>query len=151
MTDANRPIGPAPRGAGHGCLWGCLIAAAVIIAVVAGTMSYTGWWLFSGFKNDPALHMVMTTVNGDRIARAVLGDNIEITSLSSSSVISDTTTGTHASYVARVKGSKAEGTLAIALETISGRTHVTSVVLTGPDGSSYDLTTGQATSPPGSI
>ena len=151
MTDANRPIGPAPRGAGHGCLWGCLIASAVIIVAVVGTMSYTGWWLFSGFRNDPALHMVMARVNGDRIARAVLGDNIEITSLSSSSVISDTTTGTHASYVARVKGSKAEGTLAITLETVSGRTHVTSVVLTGPDGSTYDLTTGQTTSPPGSI
>jgi hypothetical protein len=114
-------------------------------------MSYSGWWLFSGFKNDPELHAVMETVNGDRIARAVLGDNIEITSLASSSVNSDTTTGTHASYVARVKGTKAEGTLAITIDTVSGHTHVTSVVLTGPDGSTYDLTTSQSMPPPGSI
>src|SRR4029077_9311086 len=109
LTD--RPIGSGPRGAGHGCLWGCLIAGAIAIAVVVATMSYTGWWLFSGFRSDPALHAVMETVNGDRIARAVLGNNIEITSLASSSVTSDTTSGTHASYVARVKGSKGEGTL----------------------------------------
>lgn len=152
MTDTSRPIhGFAPRGAGHGCLWGCLVAAAIAIVALIGAMSYSGWWLFSGFKNDPELHAVMETVNGDRIARAVLGDNIEITSLASSSVNSDTTTGTHASYVARVKGTKAEGTLAITIDTVSGHTHVTSVVLTGPDGSTYDLTTSQSMPPPGSI
>lgn len=151
MTDASRPIGPVPRGTGHGCLWGCLIAAAVIIAALVGTMSYTGWWLFSGFRSDPALQAVMETVNNDRVARAVLGDNIEITSLTSSSVSSDTTTGTHAAYVAQVKGGKAEGTLAITLDKVSGRTHVTSLVLTGPDGATYDLTTSQTIPPPGSI
>jgi len=114
-------------------------------------MSYTGWWLFSGFRSDPALHLVMETVNSDRIARAVLGDNIEITSLASSSITSDTASGTHAYYVARVKGSKAEGMLAITLDTVAGHTHVTSEVLTGPDGSTYDLTTSQPTPPPGSI
>ena len=142
---------PAPRGSGHGCLWGCLIAALIAIAAIVGAMSYGGWFLFSGFKNDPALHAVMDTVNGDRIARAVLGDNIEITSLESSSFNSDVTTGKHASYVARVKGSKGEGTLAITVDTVSGQIHVTSVVLTGPDGSTYDLTTSQPATPPGSI
>jgi len=151
LTDASRPIGPGPRGAGHGCLWGCLIAAAIAIVVTIGAMSYTCWWLFSGFRSDPALHLVMETVNSDRIARAVLGDNIEITSLASSSITSDTASGTHAYYVARVKGSKAEGMLAITLDTVAGHTHVTSEVLTGPDGSTYDLTTSQPTPPPGSI
>ena len=93
----------------------------------------------------------MDTVNGDRIAHAVLGDNIEITSLASSSFNSDTTTGKHASYVARVKGSKGEGTLAITVDTVAGRNHVSSIVLTGPDGSTYDLTTSHPEPPPGSI
>jgi hypothetical protein len=123
----------------------------IAIAAVVGAMSYTGWWLFSGFRNDPGLHTLMETVNSDRIARAVLGDNIEITSLTSSSVRSDTTTGTHAFYVARVKGTRAEGTLAVTIDMVSGRTHVASVVLTGPDGSTYDLTTSHPTPPPGSI
>lgn len=114
-------------------------------------MSYGGWFLFSGFRNDPVLHGVMDTVNGDRIARAVLGDNIEITSLESSSFNSDITTGKHAAYVARVRGSKGEGTLAITVDTLSGRTHVTSIVLTGPDGSTYDLTTTGPATTPGSI
>ena len=149
MSDTRRPL--PTRGSGHGCLWGCLIAAVIAIAAVVGAMSYGGWWLFSGFKNDPTLHTVMDTVNGDRIAHAVLGDNIEITSLASSSFNSDTTTGTHASYVARVKGSKGEGTLAITADTVSGRTRITSIVLTGPDGSTYDLTTSRPEVPPGSI
>lgn len=149
MTD--RPIGPGPRGAGHGCLWGCLVAGAIAIAVVVATMSYTGWWLFSGFRSDPALHTVMETVNSNRIAHAILGDDIEITSMESSSITSDTATGTHAAYVARVRGSKAEGTLAITLEKVSGRTHITSLMLTGPDGNPYDLTTSQPVPPPGSI
>ena len=149
MSDRGRPF--PPRGSGHGCLWGCLIAGVIAIAAVVGAMSYGGWWLFSGFKNDPTLHTVMETVNADQIARAVLGDNIEITSLSSSSFNSDTATGTHASYVARVKGSKGEGTLAITADTLSGRTHITSIVLTGPDGSTYDLSTSRPEVPPGSI
>lgn len=149
MSDRNRPF--PPTGSGHGCLWGCLIAAVIAIAAVVGAMSYGGWWLISGFKNDPTLHIVMDKVNGDRIAHAVLGDNIEITSLASSSFNSDTATGTHASYVARVKGSKGEGTLAITADTVSGRTHVTSIVLTGPDGSTYDLTTSLPEPTPGSI
>ena len=140
-----------PSGSGHGCLWGCLIAAVIAIAAVVGAMSYGGWWLFSGFKNDPTLHSVMETVNSDRIAHAVLGENIEITSLASSSINSDSVTGTHAAYVARVKGSKGEGTLAITVDTVSGRTHIVSIVLTGPDGSTYDLSTSRPEVPPGAI
>lgn len=149
MSDASRPF--PPTRSGHGCLWGCLIAALIAIAAIVGAMSFSGWWLYSGFRNDPALHAVMETVNGDRIAHAVLGENIEITSLASSSFNSDTTTGKHASYVARVRGSKGEGTLSITVDTVSGRTHVTAIVLTGPDGSTYDLTTSQQRTTPGSI
>lgn len=148
MSDASRPF---PPRSGHGCLWGCLVAALVAIAAIVGAMSFSGWWLFSGFRSDPTLQAVMVTVNGDRIARAVLGDNIEITSLASSGVSSDTTTGEHASYVARVKGSKGEGTLSITVDTVSGRSQVTTIVLTGPDGSTYDLTTSQPRTTPGSI
>ncbi|MGZ5931399.1 MAG: cytochrome c oxidase assembly factor Coa1 family protein [Rhizomicrobium sp.] len=142
---------PPPPRSGHGCLWGCLIAAVIAIAAIVGAISYGGWWLYSGFKNDPTLQTVITSVNGDQIARSVLGDNIEITNLESSNFSSDLTTGKHASYVARVRGNRGEGTLAVTVDTISGRSRITSMVLTGPDGRTYDLTTSQPMAPPGSI
>jgi hypothetical protein len=82
---------------------------------------------------------VITTVNADQTARAVLGDNIEVTSVSSTSIESTIETGTTASYVAHVKGSRAEGTLEATVVTQHKVRHITILVLTGPDGRRYDL------------
>lgn len=155
MTDSGRampgPIPPPPPRSGHGCLWGCLIAVVIAIAAIVGAVSYGGWWLYSGFKSDPTLHVVLTTVNADQTARSVLGDNIEITNLESSSVSEDLATGKHASYVAHLRGTRGEGSLAVTVDVRDGRTHITSMTLTGPDGRSYDLTHPQSLAPPDSI
>lgn len=145
------PTPPQPRRSGHGCLWGCLIALAIAIAAVIGAMSYFGWFFASGFKDSPTLRMVMEVVNGDETARAILGDNIEITSLESSSFADDTIVGKRESYVARVKGGRAEGTLSVTVDSHAALKHITSLVLTGPDGRTYDLTSSQSRAPPGSI
>ena len=145
------PGRPAPYRSGHGCLWGCLVATLIAVGVFAVAISYSGWWLTAGFRSDKTLQTVVDTLNGDRIARSVLGDNIQIATLQSSSITSDTATGTRASYVARVKGSRAEGSLAVTLESRSGQHHITSMILTGPDGSTYDLTVSRPYVPPGSI
>src|SRR6266481_4387395 len=80
LTDATIPGPlPPPPPRSHGCLWGCLAAAIIAIVAIVGVASYTGWYFTSGFKNDVTLHAVMNVVNGDQIARAVLGDNIQIT------------------------------------------------------------------------
>jgi hypothetical protein len=142
---------PAPYRSGHGCLWGCLIAVLIALGVFAVAISYSGWWLTSGFKSNKTLHFVVETINSEQIARAVLGDNIRIVDLQSSSISSDTTTGTHEAFVARVQGSKAEGTLNVTVETRSGNSRITSMILTGPDGSTYDLTISRPLAPPGSI
>ena len=154
MTDANQALPgpmPPPSRAGHGCLWGCLIAAVIAVAAILGAISYGGWWLYSGFKNDPTLHVVMETLNANQIARSVLGDDIAIVDLESSNFSTDTTNGTHASYVAHLRGSKGNGLLAVTVDTGARNSRITSMVLTGPDGRTYDLATPLPTVPPGSI
>ncbi len=145
------PLPPPPLRSGHGCLWGCLAAALIAIVALVGTFGYLGWYLSSGFKNDATLTMVIGTVNGNQIARSVLGDHIEIAGLSSTSVQSTLATGTTASYVARLKGARAEGTLEATVVTHDRASHITVLLLTGPDGRRYDLTGPPQTNPQDSI
>ncbi|HUO90921.1 MAG TPA: cytochrome c oxidase assembly factor Coa1 family protein [Rhizomicrobium sp.] len=147
------PLPPAPRER-HGCLYGCLIAAGIFLVVLIGGFSWMGWYFYSGFKNNATLKSVVVELNNNQVARSVLGDNIEITSLSSSNFSADLSTGKTESYVAHVKGSKGEGTLSISAETPPrGQTHITKLSLIGPDGREYDLLSGAggSRSPPGSI
>jgi hypothetical protein len=133
------PLPPQPHRS-HGCLWGCLIAALVAIVAIVGAVSYTGWYLYTGFKNDPTLHAVIGVVNNEGVARAVLGNNITITNVEGSSFNTDLNTGKTVSYVAHLKGSKGEGTLNITVVTPKGgAAHTTVLMLTGPDGHKYDL------------
>lgn len=154
MTDTAHatpgPLPPPPRRS-HGCLWGCLIAALVAIVAIVGGVTYTGWYFYNGFKNDPMLHAVMSTVNGDGAAREVLGNNITITNIEGSSINTDTNSGKTVTYVAHLKGSKGEGTLNITVETPNGgAAHTTVLTLTGPDGQKHDLLNrgSDATTPP---
>lgn len=155
MTDTDfampGPLPPPPQRARHGCLWGCLIAAAIAITAFAGAISYFGWFLNSGYKNNSTLHAVMSVVNADPIARSVLGDNIRITSLEGTGFSADTRTGKRESYAAHVQGSRGEGRLSVTVETQGGMNRITSMVLTGPDGNTYDLTSSRPHIPPDSI
>lgn len=152
MTDAYASPGrPAPYRSGHGCLWGCLVAVLIVAGIVAVTISYSGWWLTSGFRGGKTLHLVVETINSDQIARSVLGENIRIVDLQSSTFASDTVSGTHEAYMARVQGSRATGTLSVTVDTTANTSRITSMILTGPDGSTYDLTASRPYVPPGSI
>ncbi len=133
------PLPPPPRS-NHGCLWGCLIAGGIALAAIIAAVSYGGWYLYSGFKHNETIIAVTLQLNTNSTARAVLGDKIEVTNLSNSSFNTTTETGTDEAYVAKVKGSKAEGTLSIKAKTPPGGTrHITELKLTGPDGRTYDL------------
>ena len=153
MSDADfatpGPLPSQPRRSEHGCLWGCLIAAAIAIAAIVGAFSYFGWYFYSGFKESPTLHAVMSVVNTDQTARAVLGEHITITNLEGSSFSEDLRTGRRETYIAHVRGSKGEGTLSVTVQTEQGMNHITSMLLTGPDGLSHDLTSSRTS--PGSI
>jgi hypothetical protein len=143
------PLPPPPhRSAGGGCLWGCLFGALIAIAAVVGGYSYLHWYLFNGFKNDSTLQVVMARVNRDALARSVLGDDIAVTSLSGTSINSQLGSGTTASYVAQVKGTKAQGTISATTVTQDHNIRITALTLTGPDGHVYDLLGGGQQAPP---
>ena len=153
MSDADfttpGPLPPQPRRSEHGCLWGCLIGAAIAIAAIVGMFSYFGWYFYSGYKESPTLHAVMSVVKADQTARAVLGEHIEITNLEGSSISEDLRSGRHESYIAHLRGSKGEGTLSVTVQVESEMNRITAMVLTGPDGRTYDLTSSRTS--PGSI
>ena len=153
MSDADftmpGPLPPQPRRSEHGCLWGCLIAAAIAIAAIVGMFSYFGWYFYSGYKESPTLHAVMGVVKADQTVRAVLGEHIEITNLEGSSISEDLRSGRRESYIAHLRGSKGEGTLSVTVHIESEMSRITAMVLTGSDGRSYDLTSSRAS--PGSI
>jgi hypothetical protein len=128
-----------------------LVAALVVVGLIGVAINYSDWWLTSGFNGGKSLHIVIETINRDQIARSVLGDNIRIVDLQSSTFASDTASGTHEAYMARVQGSRAGGTLSVTVDTVSGKSRITSMILTGPDGSTYDLTVSRPYVPPGSI
>jgi hypothetical protein len=128
-----------------------LVAALVVVGLIGVAINYSDWWLTSGFNGGKSLHIVIETINRDQIARSVLGDNIRIVDLQSSTFASDTASGTHEAYMARVQGSRAAGTLSVTIDTAAGKSRITSMILTGPDGSTYDLTVSRPYVPPGSI
>jgi len=136
------PIPPPPRRNSHGCLWGCLAASLIAIVVIGGGLGYFGWYFYSGFKSDATLKNVMDVVASDQIARAILGDDITVTNLESSSVNADLESKTNR-YVAHLKGTRGEGTLSATVITPhGGKPTITGLLLVGPDGHQYNLLTG---------
>ncbi|HXC55767.1 MAG TPA: cytochrome c oxidase assembly factor Coa1 family protein [Rhizomicrobium sp.] len=154
MTDVSHatpgPLPPPPPRSGHGCLWGCLIAAGIAVALAIGGFGYIFWYLGHGVKDTPTVKAAIVQVNADQIARAVLGDNIEVTGATSFNSSSDLATGSKESYVVHVKGSKGEGDLAIDADTPrGGALHLDKLSLTA-GGQTYDLLHAPG-NPPGSI
>ncbi len=152
MTDTATPgpLAPPPRRSGPGCLWGCLFAGLIAITALIGAFSYLGWYFTSGFKNDPTLAFVMTTVKGDGEARAILGSDVEVEGMASTAFSNDLTAGKTASYVLQLRGSKGAGTLNATVTIRHDARRITALVLTTADGRSIDLLrTGRT--PPNSI
>lgn len=151
MTDAPAtpgPLPPPPRSGGHGCLWGCLIAVLIVVAAAVAGFSYLGWFWTQGFKHDVALQAVVDVLNVDHTARAVLGDGIRVTSVSSFSIESNLS-GKHENFIATVAGSKASGQITAEVHSgPTGKTAIGALVLTGPDGHRYDLSESAPQAPP---
>jgi Cytochrome oxidase complex assembly protein 1 len=122
LTDANHatpgPLPPPRRS--HGCLWGCLIAAGIVLAVAIGGGFYVFHFLSTGVKGLTTVKAAIVQLDNDPAARALLGDNIEVTGSSSFNTSSDLATGSKESYVVHVKGTKGEGDYAIDADTPRG-------------------------------
>ena len=132
---------PPPRRS-HGCLWGCLGVVLLAAVLGGGAMLWSGWYVTQGFKSDPALVNVLAVVNTNRTAHDVLGDNIQVLDVESERVAA--ILGQHrektATYTAQLQGSKGRGELHVTLHATGGAMKVVSMILTGPDGTRYNLT-----------
>jgi hypothetical protein len=143
---------PAPRRRSHGCLFSCLALIAISLLAAGGAFFYGSWSLYQGFKHDPKLEQAMVVVRADHTAHDVLGDNIVVESLESETFTSTTGTGTSATYTAMLKGSKAEGQMHVTFHAPKGKhMSIVAIVLTGPDGERYNLTSKTVIAPGDSI
>ena len=141
----------APPRRSHGCVWGCLALALLLIAVGGGAFWWGQWYVTQGVKADPSLQTAMNAVRMSGTARDVLGDNIQIESVESENFVSTLGSGTTRTYTATLKGTKSEATLHVTLHSNGKDMKVVSIILTAPDGTRYNLTRDAGASPQKSI
>jgi len=118
MADAHATPGPVPPPPPrrHGCLYGCLIAVGIFVLCAIGGV----YWIYSslnGVKDQPTVKAAIVQLNNDQEARALLGDNIEVTGASSFNASTDLNTGSKEAYTVHVKGTKGEGEYIIEADT----------------------------------
>jgi hypothetical protein len=142
-------VQPPPPRSSPGCLKGCLFALALLLLPVALVGAYGGWFLWQGFRHDPVLGAVSELVRHDGMAETVLGRDIEVTGIEGNAFSFVPGLGSRSDYVVTLRGSKAEGRLAIDATVRRGRVHIDSMILTGPDGERYDLLHHVVTPPSG--
>jgi hypothetical protein len=142
---------PAPPVRSHGCLWSCLATFVLLAIVGAGGLFYGGWFVYQGYKDDPALRSAMTLVRENPVAREVLGGDIVIESMESEIFSATTGTGKTVTYALLLKGDKGEGRLHVMLHSSGHEMKIVSMVLTGPDDQRYNLSGAKAAPPSNSI
>jgi hypothetical protein len=128
-----------PPHRGNGCLWGCLILAAILFLppILAG--GYGAWFLFDGYRRDPVLRVVGELVREDGMAQQVLGYGAVVTGVEGN-VFSWMPGRASDSYEVTLDGPKGEGRLAVTSHHATfGSPKLDSAILTGPDGRRYDL------------
>jgi hypothetical protein len=121
----------------------------VLAGVSFGALFYGSWFVYQGYKSDPALERAMTQVRANPVAREILGSDIVVESMESETFSAITGTGKTVTYSLRLKGDKGEGRLHVVLHSAGHEMKIVSLVLTGPDEQRYNLT-GVGAAPPSS-
>ncbi|HEY0281497.1 MAG TPA: hypothetical protein VGC27_02610 [Rhizomicrobium sp.] len=137
----------APPRRRSGCLWGCLGLLLAVVILLGGVFGYTAWFLHKSLDGDPHLQTIMAIVRDDARAEAVLGRNIKLVEVEDRTFAMGTGIGKSASYILRLIGSNGEGVLKVKLDLSDGKTNVTLMILTGPDGLSHILAGKEPESP----
>lgn len=127
---------PPPRRSG-GCLWGCLGTLIVLAVIIAGVFGYESWFLYKGFNTDSNIRVVLQALNSNAEAKAVLGKNIVVGSVSVHTYERATGLGGKASYVLTVTGSAGEGEVKADLDITNDPPKITSLILTDKDGQAH--------------
>jgi hypothetical protein len=117
---------------------GCLMAIIVVAVIVLGGIGAVGYYFLEGYKTDASFQTVMTTLRANMVAKATLGDHIELSGFPSFSFRYEN--GLHtATYDFTARGSKGSGNIH-AETTINGDTTTIDLLrLAMPDGQRYDL------------
>src|SRR5579872_5011347 len=131
MTHPPTPQYPPRRS--NGCLMGCLIFVLIVTIPPILAAAYGAWYLWEGYRHNPAYRLAADLVRRDGMIQQVLGEDPAITGLEGNifswmpGVASD-------SYSVTLEGPKGEGSLAItehhselSAPTLDG------AILTGPD------------------
>jgi hypothetical protein len=135
-SSAPPPYYPPRRS--NGCLWGCLIVAAIFLLppILAG--GYGAWFFLDGFKRDPVLRMAGGLVRHDGLAQEALGPGAVVTGVAADN-FSWMPGGGGSHYDVTLEGPKGEGQLALTSHGGLLGPKLDSAILTGPDGRRYDL------------
>ena len=129
---------PPPRRS-NGCLWGCLVLVLIVTVPPLLAAGYGAWYLWEGWRHNPAYRLAAELVRRDGMAQQVLGDDPVITGVEGN-VFSWMPGLAGDRFDVTLEGPKGEGHLAI-IEHHSafGPAHLDGAILTGPDGRRYDL------------
>ena len=129
---------PPPRRS-NGCLWGCLILVLIVTVPPLLAAGYGAWYLWEGWRHNPAYRLAAELVQRDGMAQQVLGEDPVITGVEGN-VFSWMPGLAGDRFDVTLEGPKGEGHLAI-IEHHStfGASHLDGAILTGPDGRRYDL------------
>ncbi len=149
MAQSLDPAAPPRRT--HGCLWGCLALALVLLVTGGGGLYWGEWYVTQGVKADPSLQKAMNVVRSSGVARDLLGNNIQIESVDSEHFVSTLGKGKTATYTAMLKGTKGEATLHATLHSDGTGMKIVTIILTASDGSRYNITGDTETLPQKSI
>lgn len=136
MTETT-PLPPPKRG--NGCLWGCLGLVVIIVLPIMGIAGYGSWLVYHSVTSDAGLRTVVKNLAGQGITKQVLGDQVHLVSVDGGALSGTAFSGEHALYILHLRGSKGDGTATVIADLSFAGIHVTSMILTGPDGTRYDI------------
>jgi len=130
---------PPPPRARNGCLMGCLILVLIVTVPPLLAAGYGAWYLWEGWRHNPAYRLAAELVRRDGMAQQILGPDPVITGVDGN-VFSWMPGLASDRYDMTLEGPKGQGRLSItehhsefAPPTLDG------AILTGPDGRRYDL------------
>ncbi|GEM_PF-5843746 len=133
-----------------GFLWGCLTPILIVGLLVVGAIVYAGYYMTLGYKKDASLQTILAAVQSNPVARAALGDHIEVSGIPTYNFRYDAN-GHSATYVFSVQGSRAQGSVGASVVISGGQTQIKILSLTGPDGHIYNLIGGAGPAPTNAV
>ena len=137
MTLAPPPQNQPPRR--NGCLMGCLIVFLIVTVPPILAAGYGAWYLWEGWRHNPAYRLAADLVRHDGMTQQVLGEDPVITGVEGN-IFSWMPGLARDSYEVVLEGPKGEGHLAITEHHSGfGAPVLDGAILTGPDGRRYDL------------